>query len=144
MAEIQLSPEAIKLHKERMGYTDEELKNTTPNQRMIMNAAVNFQKYNIIAECVWARGCYWQPKPGDKFVIRAGGRLVPEESTFPTMCIAAISQFLPFLHIVYERLALGLDPTPEGLNSVRCFDTGIENGGYGQVLFKIRCEKVSS
>jgi len=143
VTKIPLSPEAIQFHKEKQGYTDEQLKNLTLTQTRIMNAAVKFQQYNMIAECVWARSCAYRPKEGDKFVFRANGRLVPEESTFPGMCLWALARFLPFIHIVYDRLAQGLDPGPVGWDHVKCADTGVENGGVGEVLFRIYCEKVA-
>ena len=142
MDEVRLTPEAIQLHKDRQGYTDEQLKNLTPTQRRIMNSAHKFSHYNMIAECIWARNCVYQPKIGDKYVFRANGRLIPEESTFPGICLWAVARFLPFIRIVYDRLAQGLDPSPAGWDHVKCADTGIENGGVGEVLFKIYCEKV--
>jgi uncharacterized repeat protein (TIGR04076 family) len=142
MGEIELTPEAIRLHKERQGFTDEQLKNLTPTQRRIMNAAHKFQHYNMIAEVVWARHCAYRPEKGHKFVFRANGRLVPEESTFPGICLWAVARFLPFIHIVYDRLAEGLDPGPAGWDHVKCADPGIENGGVGEVLFKVYCEKI--
>ena len=142
MDEIRLTPEAIRLHKERQGYTDEQLENLTPTQRRIMNSAHKFSQYNMIAECIWARNCAYQPKAGDKYVFRSNGRLIPEESTFPGICLWAVARFLPFIHIVYDRLAQGLNPSPAGWDHVKCADTGIENGGVGEVLFKIYCEEV--
>jgi len=142
VSEIKLTPEAIQLHKARQGYTDEQLKNLTLTQRRIMNSATRFNQYNMVAECVWTRNCAYRPKEGDKFVFRANGRLIPEESTFPGLCLWAISRFLPFIHIVYDRLAQGLDPSPVGWDHVKCADTGVDNGGVGEVLFRIYCERV--
>jgi uncharacterized repeat protein (TIGR04076 family) len=143
LEEIQLSPEAIQLHKEMQGYTDEQLKNLTLTQRRFMNAAPKFWQYKLIAECIWARNCGARPKKGDKFVFLAGGVFLPKESTFPGFCIWAMAKFLPFFHIVYDRLAQGLDPSPVGWDHVKCADVGVENGGAGEVLFRIYCEKVS-
>jgi len=142
MEDVQLTPEAIRIHKQNQGYTDEQLKNLTLTQRRFMNAAPKFFEYRVIAECVWARNCGLRPQPGSKFVFNAAGMLLPEESTFPEMCIWALAEFLPFFHIVYDRLAQGLDPNPVGWDHVKCADVGVENGGAGEVLFKIYCEKV--
>lgn len=144
MEDIQLTPEAIRIHKEMQKYTDDQLKDLTLTQRRIMNAAPNFWQHKLIAECVWARNCAANPKKGDKFVFMAGGVLIPEESTFPGLCVWAIARFLPFFHIVYDRLAEGLDPSPVGWDHVKCADVGVENGGVGEVLFKIYCIKAPS
>ena len=147
MEEIQLSPEARGLFKKIQGITDEELKdeNLTPTQRRLFNAATKFEDYNMVAEVVWSYYCAHQPKPGDKYVFRSSGRFVPEESTHPGVCLWAIARFLPFIHVVYDRLAEGLeDLSPVGWDHVKCADTGLKNGGCGEVLFRIYCEKVPS
>ncbi len=142
MEEIKLTPEARALFKKVQGYRDEQLENLTLTQRRIINAGLKFRQYNMVAECVWARNCAHQPKPGDKYVFTSAGKFLPQETTFPAVCLWAVATFLPFIHIVYDRLAEGLDPSPVGWDHVRCADTGIENGGCGEVLFKIYCEKV--
>jgi uncharacterized repeat protein (TIGR04076 family) len=141
-AKVELAPETIKYLKEFQKYTDEQIESMTPATRRVMNAAPKFEENNMIAEVVWAHHCFHQPKPGDKYVFRTSGRFVPEESTHPGSCLWALARFLPFIHIVYDRLAEGLDPSPVGWDHVKCADPGIGCGGCGEVLFKIYCEKV--
>jgi len=140
---IELAPETIGYLKEFQGYTDEQIESLTPACRRVLNAAPKFEDYNMIAEVVWARHCFHKYEPGDKYVYRASGRFVPEEGTPRGFCLWAIARHLPFIHIVYDRLAEGLeDISPKGWDHVKCADPGIGNGGCGEVLFKIYCEKV--
>ena len=40
MKKLELTPDAIALHKEKQGFTDEQLQNLTPTQINIMNSEI--------------------------------------------------------------------------------------------------------
>ncbi len=143
MVKTKVSSEMVEFLKTRYGFTDEQIQNLSPTQWRHVNAHNVRENCRIIAEVVWEKNCAIKPKKGDKFVLNAGGILLPQESTIPIMCLWAIANFLPFVHIVYDRIAQGLDPSPVGWDSVKCSDVGVECGGMGEVLFKIYCEKAS-
>jgi len=120
---VILKPEIIGYLKKHQQYTDEQIESLTPACRRILNAALKFESYNMIAEVVWACHCAHQSKPGDKYVFRVSSRLVPEESTFKASCLWALSRFLPFIQAAYERLAEGIeDLSPKGWDHVKCAD----------------------
>ena len=96
-----------------------------------------------IAEVVKAETCGAGCAPGLKYVFGAGGVLLPEESTIPWYCLWAMAPMVPFFYICYDRLAAGLDPSDMAFEYVWCQDTGVDCGGFGKVLFKVRWEKVS-
>lgn len=139
----ELPRELIEFARQRYGFSDEQIRQLSPTQWRHIKAHPRREQYRIVAEVVKAENCAHKPKVGDKFVLRAGGTVVPQETTFPALCVWALAPLLPFIHIVYDRIADGLeDPSPQGWDHVHCADVGAEGGGMGRVLFKVYCEKV--
>jgi hypothetical protein len=132
----QLAPEVVKRLKKIYGYTDEQIAQFSAKQRKLI--PIEYYRYRMIAEVVKAETCSAGCAPGLKYVFGAGGVLLPKESTIPWYCVWAIAPMLPFFQICYDRLAAGLDMAFE---YVWCPDTGVEYGGFGRVLFKIRWER---
>ncbi len=147
MAEVKLTEDEVKRGIDLMGWSEEQAKsfvpNLTPYQKRFMKHVPDFFNYKIIQEVVWAKNCARNPKPGDKTVFAAVGMFLPEESTFPGcgFCTFAITQILPFLYVVYDRICSGLDPSPMGINYIKCPDIEPAEGGTGSVLFKVYCIK---
>ncbi len=123
------------------GWTEEEIRNLSPKQWHLIDRGAEFPKYRIIAEVVKAHGCLCHPKLGDKFVFHASGFLLPKETTFPRICVWALAPMVPFIYMVYDRIAQDTDPTSLSIDYIKCLDTGVECGGYGEVLFHIYCER---
>ncbi|MFC1923769.1 hypothetical protein ACFLXA_00135 [Chloroflexota bacterium] len=128
--------------KEEHGWTDEELDSLSLKQWRRLDLQPGFRDYWLIAEVVQAKHCGLDPKPGDKFVFASACILLPEESTFPAMCLWAMSRVFPFTNMVMDRIIEGLDPNDIWFDHVKCTDTGVGCGGLGEVLFRIHCEKV--
>ena len=143
MAPEEISPELIEFARQRYGASDEQIAKLSATQWRVIKSAPSRWQYRMVAEVVEANNCLAGHKKGDKYVFSASGFLLPDESTVPRLCLWAIAPMLPFMHIVYDRLAEGLDdPSPKGWDSVHCADVGLDCGGVGQVLFKVYCEKV--
>lgn len=143
MAQRKVSPELIQFAKERYGASDELVKRLSDTQWRVIKSAPGRHKHRMVAEVIESRTCSAEHKRGQKYVFSASGFLLPEESTVTRLCLFAIAPMLPFILIVYDRLAEGLeDPSPKGWDSVHCADVGLECGGIGQVLFRVYCEKV--
>jgi uncharacterized repeat protein (TIGR04076 family) len=130
-----------RMKKER-GWTDRELDNLSPKQWERLDRTGRLVNYKMIAEVVQESHCAFKPKKGDKFVFHAGIILVPEESTFPTMCLWALARIFPYTFMIIDRICEGLDPNGIWYDHVKCADTGAGCGGLGEVLFKIYCEQV--
>lgn len=137
----EISQEIVQVLKERFDYTEEQIKNLSPTQWTWIDTIDKKKQYRIIMEVVRAKNCACKPKKGDRFVFAANGMLLPQESTFPVMCLWALHTAFPFLLSITERIVAGLDPSPVGWNMARCSDVGYENGGFGEVVFRIYCEK---
>lgn len=128
-----------------MGYSDEEMKifRSDPEKVKTVTQTPDFIKRRIIAEVVESHGCHAQHKPGDRFVMTAGGQLIAEESP-KRICMFALGPISHLLPTIHERLITHSDPQSERFNIVQCTDVGLENGGWGKILMKVYLEKVSS
>lgn len=143
MEELKLTPEELEFASNLWGLTEEEKKKILPNlipyQKRFIRHWQDFFDYKIIQEVVWAKNCAEVAKPGDKFVYSGMGQFLPEESTFG--CTFGMQVMLPIMHVVRDRICSGIDPTPMGINQVRCIDKPPEDGGTGGALFKVYCIK---
>ncbi len=125
------------------GWTDEELNMLSPEQWGFLDKEHRFRHYKIIAEVIRVVDhCELQPKIGDKFVFNGAGMLIPEETTFPGICLWAIASLYPFSMMIMDRILQGLDPNDMWRDQASCMDASIRDGGLGRVVFKVYCEKV--
>ncbi len=100
------------------------------------------REYKIIAEVEKGENCMVGLKTGAKYVFTAGGVVLPDECT-GTLCLWALAPLVPFLYMVWDRIAEGLNPDSLFPDHVGCLDTGVECGGWGKALFRIYCIKES-
>jgi len=129
--------------KERGNWTDEELDRLSPKQWSFLDREHKLRHYKIIAEVVrLVEHCELQPKIGDKFVFNAGGVLIPEETTFPGVCLWAVASLFPLTMMVMDRILAGLDPNEMWRDQVSCMDSSIRDGGLGRVVFKVYCREL--
>ncbi len=143
MAREGIPPELIEFARQKYRASDEQIDKLTDTQWRVIKSAPSRWQYRMVAEVVEANNCLAGHKKGDKYVFSASGFLLPDESTVTRLCLWALAPMLPFIYIVYDRLAEGLDdPSPKGWDSMHCPDVGLDCGGVGQVLFKVYCEKV--
>jgi uncharacterized repeat protein (TIGR04076 family) len=105
----------------------------------MIDASAQLVRRKVIAEVISAKNCAAGHKPGDRYVIRAAGYLVPEESP-KNICLSALVPLFPFVSVAGERIAEGLDPNAMMTDHSGCLDTGFECGGFGRVVMKIRVE----
>jgi uncharacterized repeat protein (TIGR04076 family) len=129
--------------KEKVGWTDEELDALAAKQWSFVDRFYKLRHYKIIAEVVRVIDhCELNPKIGDKFVMTAGGTLIPEETTFPTICIWALAGIFPLTLMIMDRLLDGLDPNQIWRDQACCNDLSVREGGLGKVVFRVYCEEV--
>lgn len=112
----------------------EELKNS-PKQLRVLRAARRLVRARIIAEVVSAKGCEAH-KVGDRYVYTGTGRLLPQESC-QWLCSWAIAPVVPLVFMVYDRISSGLDPSDMVFDHVKCLDTGVKCGGFGETYLKV-------
>ena len=125
---------------EIMGYSDEQLAKFRSNPKFVKVLATRSSRtYKIIAEVIQSNGCVCRHSVGQRFVMNSNGALVSGECP-ETMCLFLVSQFTAAVAAIYERVIAGLDPNDLMFNTVSCTDVGVECGGWGRVLVKIRVE----
>jgi uncharacterized repeat protein (TIGR04076 family) len=142
MTNGKLDERTKKLFKSRMGYDDEQMKmiEENPKQREIIEGGAAFVTKKLVSTCIEAENCTYN-KVGDRYVFNSFGGMIKDQ-TCETPCLLALSCFLPFLYMVYDRIASGLDPNGMHLDHVSCPDTGCRYGGFGTAMFKISIEDV--
>lgn len=125
---------------EGFGYTEEQGEGLSEKQQMIIKADPSRKAYRVIMEVVKSENCAHKPKPGDRYVMLAGGRIIAGECTFP-LCLWALAPMLPISFVIFDRLSHGQGPNGHLFDHVKCADTGVACGGIGQVTFKVYCQK---
>lgn len=129
--------------KRNIGWTDKELDRLTPKQWSFIDRMHKFRSYKMIAEVVQINDrCELKPKIGDKYVFYGACMLSLEESTFPGVCLWALAGITPLSYMVMDRILSDLDPNEMWRNQACCMDSSVRNGGLGNVVFKVYCEKV--
>ena len=126
--------------KERLGYTDEEFSiiEKTPKLMEIIEKIPGSVNKKMVVTCIKAKNCTYN-KVGDKYVFDAFGGMIKDESC-ETPCLWAMSRFLPYSYMIYDRIASGLDPDGMHLDHMVCPDAGCRFGGFGSAVFKITVE----
>ena len=136
---MAIEKEIREMLKAMIGMTDEDLDRIGPDRAKLLSRAPELFNYKITAEVTASKYCAAQIKVGDKFVFNANV-LNKEESTAP-LCIGALAPLMEPIHMMFDRLAEGVDPNGLWCRTVTCSDPGVERGGVGNVLFKLTAEK---
>jgi uncharacterized repeat protein (TIGR04076 family) len=137
-----MNPEMTEKAKKIWGWTDEQIKSLSPKHQRLIEKGDEFRKWRVVAEVLEAKNCIAGLKKGDKYIFHGSGFLLPEESTCPKICLWALTSFVPFSFMLYDRIGQGDDPSEFWIDRVKCLDVGVERGGYGEVLFRMYCIKV--
>jgi uncharacterized repeat protein (TIGR04076 family) len=140
MADNKLDSELRESMKNIWGYNEEQMKNIEKNtkQREILESFPVFISKKMVATCIKAENCGMN-EVGDRYVFTASGSMIKDE-TCERPCLWAMSEFLPFSYMGYDRISSGLDPNDMHLDHVSCPDSGCNNGGFGSSIFKITFE----
>ena len=135
--------EIWKLFQKHMGYTDEEMKvfRSDPEKVKMVTQTPEFVKSRVVVEVIESHGCHAQHRVGDTFVMTAGGQLITEECP-KRMCMFALGPVSNVLPAIYESLISKSDPNFERSHVVQCTDVGLDKGGWGKILMKVRVEKI--
>ena len=125
----------------RVGYSEEDLKHIgpeDPRRRHITRLAQIAGKYTIVAEVVKSEHCNSGHKLGDTIYLDTDGNILGKLCP-KRICVFLAGQLMIPVALINERLSSGLDPNRFYFSPlVRCPDTGVVCGGYGQVTVKVR------
>lgn len=135
--------EIWKRFQKHMGYTDEEMKvfRSDPEKVKMVTQTPEFVKSRVVVEVIESHGCHAQHRVGDTFVMTAGGQLITEECP-KRICMFALGPVSGVLPAIYESLISKSDPDLKRTHVVQCTDVGLDKGGWGKILMKVRVEKV--
>jgi len=129
-----------KANQRALGLTDEQvemMKKDPKAVKMIENSPALYNR-KIVAEVVKTRNCLFH-KVGDRIVFRVAGGMIKEESC-ENPCLYALGPLATLGYVIFDRVASGLDPSEIMIDSIKCMDVGVENGGVGEILMKVRVE----
>ncbi len=121
------------------GWSDEEMARLSPEMiKFVSEAYPEFSKYKLVAEVTQSSNCTFSLKEGEKLVFASNGLLLPQECT-ANLCLWAMAPLLPFSFMTYDHLYHGIDPCSFFPDTIKCADTGVGCGGFGEVAFKVSC-----
>jgi len=130
-----------KVLKERLGYTDEEMKRfrDDPRNRDILSKVPALMDKTIIVEVVESHGCNSRHVVGDRFCFDGAGNLLtklhPER-----ICVYALNAITPQIFTATELFYAGVEPNEMRFRRAACFDVGLGCGGWGRIVMELRME----
>ena len=131
-----------KFFKKHLKYNDEEMKifKDNPRNEVVISKARELQNKTIIIEVIHSQGCNSQHSVGDKFVFDGFGNLITKLSP-SRICVGILSSLSSLIFSAHELMYADVDPNTMKFNTVDCIDVGIQCGGWGKVVVKLRVEE---
>jgi len=62
------------------------------------------------------------------------------EETCESPCLYALGPLATLGYIVFDQVVAELDVSELMIDHIKCWDTGLECGGVGEILMKVRVE----
>ena len=130
-----------KFFKKHLKYNDEEMKifKDNPRNEVVISKARELKNKTIIIEVIHSHGCNSQHSVGDKFVFDGFGNLITKLSP-SRICVGILSSLSSLIFSAHELMYADVDPNTMKFNTVDCIDVGIQCGGWGKVVVKLRVE----
>ena len=126
--------------KNRWGYTEEEFaKAQTKGFFDMLNLEAMF--YWLVAEPVCSSHCMGCHNEGRPFYFNPMGLLIRHKCP-PGICIHGLSQLSPVIYNYWDHLLQGKDPNQMIFDHIACTDIGLQNGGLGDNIFRVRRERM--
>jgi uncharacterized repeat protein (TIGR04076 family) len=127
-----------KVMKERLGYSDEEMKTFQENPRNcdVVSKAPALVNKTIVLEVVESHGCNSQHKVGDKIIYDGAGNLLTKHSP-EKICVYAINAAVPLIYAANELFFAGIDPNQMRFKRSACIDVGVQCGGWGRIVLEL-------
>ena len=124
------------------GHNDEAIAKLHPGMEKPFRNVPKSLQFQTVAEVVKAGGGFAQVKVGDKLVFDPF--LNPQKSS-GVMCPKALLPVMVQVNVLWEMAAewaeSGKENPPEiAFRNVRCLDPGLDDGGVGGVVYRIRVE----
>jgi uncharacterized repeat protein (TIGR04076 family) len=134
-------PMLLALAKDMFGMSDEDIARVTPEQEQTYkNVMENMSKYRLVAEVVKSKYCTAGLQVGQKIVF-SGVQVDAQASDCP-LCSGALAPLHRGIAIFLDRCGSNRDITAP-VEGITCLDPGLDAGGFGNVLMKLRIEPVA-
>jgi len=137
----KLSAPVLKIiMKNRWGYTEAEYQKAL---ELGLLQAINMESMThwLVAEPVCSNHCSSCHNEGRPLYFDPMGMLIRHKCP-PSICPHAISQLSPVMYDYLDHMLQGKDPNQMIFDHVTCTDAGLELGGLGNNLFRVRREKM--
>lgn len=127
-----------KMMKERLGYTDEEMKVFRENPRNddVLSKVPALMNKTIVLEVVESHGCNSKHKVGEKFCFDGAGNLLTKHGP-AKICVYALKASAQMIFAAGELFLAGVDPNEMRFKRGACFDVGLQCGGWGRVVLEL-------
>lgn len=127
-----------KVMKDRLGYTEDEIKVFRENKRNedVLSKAPELLDKEIVLEVVASHGCNSQHKVGDKFHFDGAGNLLTERCP-KKVCVYALNAATMMVFASNELFYAGVDPNDMRFKRAACFDVGVQCGGWGRIVLEL-------
>lgn len=117
----------------------------TPYQKRYIKHLDDLVNHKIIAEVIYASHCALGAKVGGKLVFSALGEIIPEECNavrsyagLTGYCSFAVQVLRPYIYAIQDRILSDCeDPSPMGIDTVKCIDTEPALGGTGETRYRL-------
>jgi uncharacterized repeat protein (TIGR04076 family) len=138
---MKIDQETWDLIQKHLGYNDEEMKifKENPRNEAVLLKTSELISKTIIIEIIKSEGCNSQHQVGDKFYFDGRGNLLTNLSP-KRICIHALGPLSALIFTANELIYAGADPNEMKFPEVSCPDVGLECGGWGQIVMKLKVE----
>jgi uncharacterized repeat protein (TIGR04076 family) len=126
--------------KNRWGYSKEEYQKAM-ELGLLEALDMEAMTYWLVAEPVCSSHCSGCHNEGRPFYFNPMGMLIKHKCP-PGICIHGLSQLSPVIYDYYAHMMQGKDPNQMLFDHVTCTDSGLEMGGLGDNLFRVRRERM--
>lgn len=126
--------------KNRWGYDEAEYRKAM-GLGLLEALDMEAMTYWLVAEPVCSEHCSGCHNEGRPLYFNPMGMLIRHRCP-PGICIHGLSQLSPVIYDYYDHMLQGRDPNQMLFDHVTCTDAGLELGGLGKNLFRIRREKM--
>ncbi len=117
----------------------------TPYQKLFIKHLDDFSNYKIIARVIFARHCALGAKVGGQITFSGFGEIIPEECNavreyagLRGYCSFAVQMMRPYILAIQDRIMSDCeDPSPMGIDTVKCIDTEPALGGTGETRYRL-------
>ncbi len=135
---MEINERLLPIIKKRLNYTDEQFKTflNLDITESVINKAKELANTVLVLTVVSSHGCNSMHQVGDKIYFDGAGNILtkycPEK-----ICTYALNNASMLIFAANEFIYSDMDPNKIKFKRCACYDSGINCGGFGQVIFEL-------